>query len=784
MAPLNTKKLRTHSASTVREPEPSQPAPIPEVITQTVPPVTSERKKYEDAVFTLFISACFAIYCFLALLAFYAPSGILEPEEFKLFTNSWLLIPPAALAAAWLIGEIKRRWFRDSQLLLPLLLSVNAFYILVALHGLFQVNGQLYGNYIRTAPSADEIQETCTALTWILIAGPVLNLTILGALRYAPGLLPASMRRALTVKRFLYFMAPFGSFLFLRLFLSDADGRHLNYYLAAVPALGCLLIERPPQISKKGLRIAIDCIVGLLVMMVVFDTGLNYTIEHYSFYLGPVNDYLAGRTPLVDVSCQYGVGVIIFLGLLVKMHLIPLTFHAVSALICVLTGIEYIMLYSILRAITRSLWTAVAGVFLIVIVNYFSTMGYAAAYPSIGPLRFGFFVLIIAIEVYRRWWPRWPRLWLALEGATLGCASVWSMESFIYVAMPLAAIIGYELLSQRQWSRAVVKRYATRLAANVGFLLLAHIVMALHVRFHSGQWPHWDYYLSYIILYTKSGFGTLLMKGWGPWVYFSLIYLLSLLAVGFKLIFFRKESFADGALVAAIAAGGVAEMPYFVGRSHSNNLYHIAVPAICLACFWLAWLYRQRPTVIPTLVRRTATYIFCLGAIAATLYGWPNTKEKGSTSLLGLTLGLTPPPQPGQSPASLERIVELFWSPSESDPQTWEAIDLIHKYFKDSPTVPMLVPSSCSVEALIDTGKTNLFPLSCPAQDEIEPGSYIRKLDTLVTLKDGDFIITGPDEKNMGPLQTEIYNQVKSSFRLMPIALSPHKLEAIKLMKK
>lgn len=788
MAQLLTKQPKTRSEANSPKSNKAPLSPAQALHPQPSAAPKSARE-YTDYLLIFLTSILFSIYCFLAILNYNSPDGIVEREEFSIFVNSWLIIPPAALAVAWALGWMKRKLFGNSPFFLPFLFSINFLYILFSLGWLYQLTGQETGMDMRSAPSQSEIEPVCNALQMVIFNGLWVNLLCLPALLFPGWFEKIGIFNSRSLKRGLQLLAPVATLLFLRFFLSNGDSGFPTYILAVVLAMGCMVVHKIPDVSSKTARLAIDAAIAILVMMLVFEVTLFYDTHHYSFYLGPVNDYLHGRTPLVNVNCQYGVGVIFFLALIFKLGLLPFTYHAVAALLCVLTGLSYLIYYGILRAITRSLWISVVGVLMLIVINYYGTMSFAAGYPSIGPLRFGFPALVIGLHVCRRQWPRRPWGWLTLEGVVLGWASVWSMESLTYAFLPFAALVGYEIIARWDWRREALKPHLTRLGVAGVSILLAHTILAVHVRLRSGQWPHWNYYLDYVLLYTKSEYGTLLMKPWAPWAYYCLIYLGTLLAVAFKIFFFRKESYTDGAIVAALATAGVVELPYFVGRSHNNNLYHIAVPAVCLACYWMAWIHRQNRGLIPPLLRRTGAYIFCFAVILVTLHGWPSIHQKSAQSLVGWSLGLTPqPPTTGQPqfpmPKSLRQVFSAIWSNEDPDELTNEAVGLINKYFKDAPRVPLLITSNNAVHALVRTGKINYFALTTPTQDEIEPGSYQRKVNAPNDVKEGTIVIFGPSMQEMGAIQADIFNRLGNSFNPQTLEHTAHGLMAIQLTKR
>src|SRR3712207_1083134 len=68
------------------------------------------------------------------------------------------------------------------------------------------------------------------------------------------------------------------------------------------------MIRRPPRSTLFPYTTLFRSLLAAAAFHLAYP-GAN-SAHHYGFYLGPVNDVMHGRTLLVDVFSQYGVGVI------------------------------------------------------------------------------------------------------------------------------------------------------------------------------------------------------------------------------------------------------------------------------------------------------------------------------------------------------------------------------------------------------------------------------------------------------------------------------------------
>ena len=81
-------------------------------------------------------------------------------------------------------------------------------------------------------------------------------------------------------------------------------------------------------------------------------------LTHQNFYLGPTNELLHGRTMLVDMFSQYGVGVMYFLAGIFSV--VPIGYGTFSIVNSALFALEIVALYAVVRLATRSQLLAVS----------------------------------------------------------------------------------------------------------------------------------------------------------------------------------------------------------------------------------------------------------------------------------------------------------------------------------------------------------------------------------------------------------------------------------------
>jgi hypothetical protein len=514
----------------------------------------------------------------------------------------------------------------------------------------------------------------------------------------------------------------------------------LAFGSALHPALCALRLPRRASL-------AFDAAVVLAIALMVVNPNFSYEATHYNFYLGPVNDLLHGKSLLVDINCQYGVLVIYFLALVFKSGVLPLTYKGLAALIGLLQVVQYSLIYLLLRRLLGTQFFAALVLGLVLLISFFSQRELAAL-PSIGPLRFGLVFLLLCLPVLRSWRPSLARVCRLGAHALVGVAAVWSVEVFVYVLATHLGILVWEQLPAAG-PADLLKRLARELRWTLAAAAGVHLFLALDILVRAGEWPHWNRYLDYLALYSVGEFGTLPIDPWTPWALIMAVYFVSvllLLYLGYRPM--PRPHLPELDAVAGLTAFGLAQFTYYLGRSHPNNLYHICIPSLVLAAYWLCALVRCREA-LPARFWRPATYaVYCLGMLQVVL-GVPFLADQWErTAAQALVSG---------------RPIEL-WSNQPTDPQVEEAVGLIERYMGGRDRVPLFIAPNHTTEALLLSGKVQLFPMSNPEQDELLAAAAERALNYNHGMKPGDLVLISRDQNELRTLQRQVIKKLNQEF--------------------
>jgi hypothetical protein len=349
--------------------------------------------------------------------------------------------------------------------------------------------------------------------------------------------------------------------------------------------------------------------------LLVIDPNFNFNRFHYSFFLGPLADLQGGKSLLYDINNQYGVLIFYFLSIFFKI--LPLGFKSLCFVVTVLYVVQYFCFYFVLRQLFDSKFFSFICFSVLLIVNYFATPDYLTAYPSVGPLRFGFIYLLLVLVVLRNNYEHYRLYFYLAESAVVASAVFWSFEVCFYTLPAYLAFIFYENVSFDKRFKVNGKLLVRRIFFLMGFcfLILIFIYGDVFRRIH--DWPHWAYYFDYVLLY-KNGFGMLWLPAFGSWWILVGILLASLFVIlgGFlKTKDITLPSHFNA--MALLTFYGIFQFFYFLGRAHPNNLFFICMPSILLGAYWLYWLRKTDSTFIPPIIKKTT---FVLSLLALGLY--------------------------------------------------------------------------------------------------------------------------------------------------------------------
>jgi len=350
----------------------------------------------------------------------------------------------------------------------------------------------------------------------------------------------------------------------------------------------------------------------LIVVILVVDPAFRIERYHDSFYLGPLADFCNGKAFLANINAQYGLFVFYFLSLFFKI--LPLGFKSFSLILTLLFVAQYFCFYFIVRQLFSSRLFSLMCLMVLLLINYFATMGHIIETPSVGPIRFGFVYLLLALMISRNQRPELKNYFYAAESAVAACAFFWSFEVCVYTLPAYLGFLFYESIEDLGSLRVRWEQLIKRLLVLFGFCLLLLVFIYGDTYRRAHEWPSWDRYFNYIFLY-QNGFGRMLVPALGAWWIIVGILFISMCVVVGSLT--KWKAFSRPAHFNAmvfLTFYGIFQFFYFLGRAHPNNLFHISMPSVLLGAYWIYWLGTHQDTsLIPELFKKSILVMSVIG---------------------------------------------------------------------------------------------------------------------------------------------------------------------------
>lgn len=362
----------------------------------------------------------------------------------------------------------------------------------------------------------------------------------------------------------------------------------------------------------------------LLMLVIVGITGVSlvvtlpYNYRHHSFFLGPLLKISSGGTMLVDTYSQYGAGLFYFLLLALKAVNLGVTYTGLGFVTSIFQVLSFFGLFIICYSVFRknlSLAILITGI--AILSQFYLAIGVPTFFPSTGVFRFGLtYILAASFIVSGKYLKGW--LGQIYAGLIVGIAAVWSFDiltSTLYVFVAIQLLDFLENKSLIRIIRAFVL-LGVSTAAVIGLFVLFTFL-------RSGFLPNIVPYLAYLKLYA-AGYNLLPVPAFGVWWLFLVVYAVSA-------IWSCSNLKTDSArAVFLITAVGVGILPYYVGRSHPNNLFHVGLPFLFLTGFWI-WKNRY--------IRIVGVVLLCFFVAYEITFNIDSIKEKFATTVLGLPHG-------------------------------------------------------------------------------------------------------------------------------------------------
>ncbi|HET9870942.1 MAG TPA: hypothetical protein VFR02_10670, partial [bacterium] len=199
---------------------------------------------------------------------------------------------------------------------------------------------------------------------------------------------------------------------------------HLANWLFAAALAYAFLVDLDPRsvrarwgTSSRAWGLVLTVLLTAFFAFLFVDPTGSDCPYNQGYYLGPLADFVNGKTLLVDINSQYGVLLFFFLRLFFPAAL-PLGFHSFFFFDALLRLCQYVVFFWIARKLFKSILYPALGTVVLILLNCGLGPTSALWYPSQGALRFGFIFLLAALVVLRNRHPRWAAWFLGLESAT------------------------------------------------------------------------------------------------------------------------------------------------------------------------------------------------------------------------------------------------------------------------------------------------------------------------------------------------------------------------------
>lgn len=726
------------------------------------------------------LSIIYGVYYLFLLIHLFSYRGLSEQDEWLIYLCGWLSVPVFSLATTLIIEWLREKFLKESQNFYPLLLLVNSLYLFICVIVLrFSSSPFQYCDSAHCVLNLLDAQvpdwETSQFLVkrvpsvvvgTLIMLFPISHIVVLGLIKQVDAFShchPEHVKGIERVSTIGYGAAPIILGLTALNFSSAKIENSGPLVLAALCSFLFFFHKTIIQFRPgKNLSAVLNGVTFVLICLFVFDPSFSINRPHQNPYVDPVCDMRGGKSLLVDINSQYGVWATYFLKILFMA--VPLSYSGLTLINMSLTILSYTVIYVLLRYVLESPLFAVISIFVIILVNFFATLGgEMVAYPSLGPLRFGLpYVLLLWTTVRLNYPPR-RRYFRWLEGLTVAVASIWSFETFWYALAVYAAVLFYESCQDAGSFFECVQKIAGGIIRLLPLMVIVHLLFGLSIYARSGQLPHWNYYMDYIFLYSVGGWGGMPVGLWSPWLILVVIPLGALASLIFHLLSKDKQQPEPRLIiVAGLTALAIIQYTYFVGRSHVNNLFHVSVPVLCLAAYAFICSTRMNDQKLKWL---TTPVMYC-----------------GYFALFFLVFSLTPrmvEKMRARLP-QYSHISENFFK-APTTPQVSEALYLINKYAKDKLRLALFIEPDDTTETLLRSRKVHMYPFNYPVIVSICPAISERVLAFKAPLKHGDYLFLS---KGASEFQQRIVKSIQGEFGFIVRETSPHGVYAIELGQK
>jgi hypothetical protein len=305
--------------------------------------------------------------------------------------------------------------------------------------------------------------------------------------------------------------------------------------------------------------------------------------------MGPAWAYSVGSVLDVDVISQYGLGMPIVMGWLMKLFG-GINYENLLTVLVVMSIVYFALWYVFLRSWLGYSGLALCAVLFGILCQMFRGDAYplVLSYPSATIMRFCFdapvFLLLLAHLRYER------SIFLVAASALTGLAVFYISSTGMCLVLGLFFYVG----------AAVVLRRISILQAFL-FALIMPLTAVLSLWLAQGRYffdPVFWYNLSEFNNYFLKGFGTIPISdnladkkfyAFGMGILIPCLYVMTLTSIS-ALVYLRKLPFKH-ILVAVLAVYGLGLYHYYIARSYGTAYFAVGLPYAFIVGYWINLLW-------------------------------------------------------------------------------------------------------------------------------------------------------------------------------------------------
>ena len=339
----------------------------------------------------------------------------------------------------------------------------------------------------------------------------------------------------------------------------------------------------------------------ILILFVFLSTQKPINVDHYSFYVGPAYEISQGKSIISDSPSQYGYLSIHFIKSILEPIGINLyNFHLLNK---TLFGLYFIGFFVIFIKITKNpILTILLTIIVTFFQTYFSEYG-GTLFPSSGPLRFGFGLLVIFIILYL------PKKYKIIIASLISSIAIfWSAETAIYIVPAFVFTIGSYCYINTNNLKETFKLFLRKISPFVFISCLLFVLILVKEYGYHKIFPPLSNYFEFATIY-KNGAAALPIPLFGNY-YVIILTLITGLTLAIYSIY-QKDRDNTALAINFISIHNLAIFSYFIGRSHQNNIVNIS-PFIFLEVIMVYYYFTQKINKISKYYTMSFTLFFVI----------------------------------------------------------------------------------------------------------------------------------------------------------------------------